>query len=209
MSRFELHGCTQNLSCPKTGLLIKKPFLISTNSPELARTLNEPTLKCQGGHNHGEVMGGNSTLTGRYTPKFARLVLQALAWEHNAPCAPAPVLVDNPFPPHVAQQEESRLRKSAASIEHLMTHLPFNPLCPHCVKAKQKRSQHRRAQQPRAKAKYFWDVLRGDHIFGPEAETGDTCALILTDDCRVRKGIAAFPGPSPACLRGFLQRRSS
>ena len=60
-----------------SGLLLAKEWRVESTSEELLIVLAPYT--CQGGHEHGNCLGKRRLqLTGRYTPMFAQLVLQAL-----------------------------------------------------------------------------------------------------------------------------------
>ena len=60
-----------------SGLLLAKEWRVESTSEELLIVL-APYI-CQGGHDHGSCLGKRRLqLTGRYTPMFAQLVLQAL-----------------------------------------------------------------------------------------------------------------------------------
>ena len=60
-----------------SGLLLAKEWRVESTSEELLIVL-APYI-CQGGHEHGNCLGKRRLqLTGRYTPMFAQLVLQAL-----------------------------------------------------------------------------------------------------------------------------------
>ena len=53
---------------------------------------------------------------------------------------------ENPWEPIVpdVREDELSLREQAKSLKHLMTHMPKNPFCPECQRAKMQRKQARR-----------------------------------------------------------------
>ena len=71
------HGCRFNMRSSASGLLLKKPTLWISTSPELC---DELALRCINGpghvdHHHGECQGGNVTRdASRYTPEIGRAV---------------------------------------------------------------------------------------------------------------------------------------
>ena len=191
LQRCFVDACTQGLCCPKTGLPLKKPFCISTNCPTLLSALaaDQPVL-CKGQHpKHGESMSGNASMTELYTPAFARLMLKGLFPNcvHAAPGLEVAVI-----------DREAELRKQALSPEHLVSHLPANPYCPHCCFGKQRRVQHRRiaTEEVETYKGSFGQHVYGDHIISQNCIglNGETCACVLFD--RAKK--ASYPYPAEA-----------
>ena len=57
------------------------------------------------------------------------------------------------------------LKAEAVSLEHMMTHTPYNVHCPSCVRAKMLRRPARRVvHDPAAMPKKFGDLVNADHI---------------------------------------------
>ena len=84
----------------------------------------------------------------------------------------------------------ARLRNEAKTVQHLLTHLPFNSECSCCVEARTKKSYATRTtpadralQHPEAKC--FSDVVSGDHAITSndfaKGLNGETVALLLID----------------------------
>ena len=71
--------CRHELRCPKTLRLLPKGHDMSSNNPAILVALQGQNT-CPGGLGHevhGEIIGGNAELSGRYTPSLVRLVLKA------------------------------------------------------------------------------------------------------------------------------------
>ena len=88
------------------------------------------------------------------------------------------------------------LRAEAASLEHLMTHTPFNGHCPSCVRAKMVRKPARRVNRdPASTPKKFGDLVNADHIIAHSDEamglTGERDALAVVD--RFSNYVDCFP----------------
>ena len=78
------------------------------------------------------------------------------------------------------------LRAEAVSVEHLLTHTPFNPHCPSCLRAKMSRKPARRLQHDPATAlKKFGDLVNANHIIANSEDamglTGERDALAIVD----------------------------
>ena len=78
------------------------------------------------------------------------------------------------------------LKAEAISLEHMMTHTPFNGHCPSCVRAKMVRKPARRIDQDPALApKKFGDLVNADHIIAHSDEamglTRERDALAVVD----------------------------
>ena len=72
----------------------------------------------------------------------------------------------------------------AVSLEHTMTHTPFNGHCPSCVRAKTVRKPARRVEHDPAMAPTrFGDLVNADHIIAHSREamglTGERDALAV------------------------------
>ena len=71
------------------------------------------------------------------------------------------------------------LKTEAMSLEHVMTHTPYNVHCPSCVRAKMLRRPARRVvHDPAAMPKKFGDLVNADHIIahsdeGPQLKIKD------------------------------------
>ena len=211
LTRISINQCMYGLECPKTGLPLKKGHVISTNCPQLIQAFSVPEARCPGKSLHaihGEVIGGNSAFTGRYTPHLVRVILRALAshaYVHalvaDSESAHAEVVsdpaqaVDAVAVPSVDAEEELTVEEEestdkweilcaeAVSTQHMLAHLPFNAACKFCNQAKQKRAQHRRLLVDRVRAPAFALKMRGDNIFADDSIEGNTTALIIVDDC--------------------------
>ena len=75
-------------------------------------------------------------------------------------------------------------KEEAMSKEHLLTHEPFNPHCPFCVRAKTPRKHNRRHHVARPET-CFGETITADHVYAhsPELEGlgGDMDALVISD----------------------------
>ena len=85
------------------------------------------------------------------------------------------------------QSRAERLQKEATSVEHLLTHLPKNPFCDTCQRAKLFRQQARR-QDPddRMQPENFGDLVHADHVIIGRRKFnhgvgGQRCALFVYD----------------------------
>ena len=100
-----------------------------------------------------------------------------------------PVVEDTPL------ENDGRrdLKAEAVSLEHLITHTPFNGRCSSCLRAKMLRKPARRIEHDPALApKKFGDLVNADHIIAHSDEamglTGERDALAVVDrysDCRL------------------------
>ena len=205
LKRVPIEQCAFDLVCPKSGLPLHKPHLLSTTLPSLQKA--DKAWLCPGCAKHGDVIGGNAELSGRYTPKLVRAILQCYECDSRTTlkAGPAEEIVAVEDPPIEEEVEEVpedqliRLQNEAQSTHHLALHLPYNPLCKWCQIGKQKRRQHRRYKVPRERAKQFGDLIRGDDIIADSDVTGDTCALILQDDAT--QIIQAYPAKNRSAER--------
>ena len=78
---------------------------------------------------------------------------------------------------------EGSLRKQASNVQHLMTHIPKNPYCEACLRAKARRSPAKRskgAAPHREHVKDYGDEVSIDHIILGPSGGGET-ALVLKD----------------------------
>ena len=63
------------------------------------------------------------------------------------------------------------LKAEAVSLEHLMTHTPFNGRCPSCLRAKMLRKPARRIEHdPAVAPKKVGDLVNADHIIAHSDE---------------------------------------
>ena len=88
------------------------------------------------------------------------------------------------------------LKMEAVSLEHAMTHAPFNVHCPSCVRAKMLRRPARRVvHDPAATPKKFGDLVNADHVIAHSDEamglTGECDALVVVD--RFSEYVDCFP----------------
>ena len=88
------------------------------------------------------------------------------------------------------------LKAEAASLEHMMTHTPFNGHCPSCVRAKMVRKPARKINHDPASApKKFGDLVNAGHIIAHSDEamglTGERDALAVVD--RYSDYVDCFP----------------
>ena len=88
------------------------------------------------------------------------------------------------------------MKLEAMSMEHIMTHTPYNVHCPSCVRAKMSRKPARRvAHDPAAMPKKFGDLVNADHIIAHSEEAmglmGERDALVVVD--RSSEYVDCFP----------------
>ena len=88
------------------------------------------------------------------------------------------------------------LKAEAVSLEHMMTHTPYNVHCPSCVRAKMLRRLARRVvHDPAAMPNKFGDLVNADHIIAHSDEamglTGERDALVVVD--RYSEYVDCFP----------------
>ena len=72
-------GCSVGLK-GQSGALLQKGWRIVTTHVRLAEMLHKP-CRCHTSYKHGKCEGSNATLSARYTPEYARLVVEALSRE--------------------------------------------------------------------------------------------------------------------------------
>ena len=76
--------------------------------------------------------------------------------------------------PEMDQTRAERLRLEANSVTHLMTHLPFNPMCIYCRDAKLRAAAAKRKDPALSRRpENFGDVTYIDHTVLNEEEKGD------------------------------------
>ena len=127
------------------------------------------------------------------TATFAATVSSSSS-SSGGPGAVNPAVPVDPSPSPVPKPEDDQLAllpskaeellAQSLTTEHLRDHLPFNPMCPFCTQAKQKRKQHRRSKVPREPASQFADIMLADTIVvGQEraAFDGSTCSVSIED----------------------------
>ncbi|MCP4242093.1 MAG: hypothetical protein GY772_16170, partial [bacterium] len=87
-------------------------------------------------------------------------------------------------PEEEEEKKKRDLKVEALSREHLMTHLPKNPWCPACQRAKLQRAPCAR-QPPSGEPKAFGDVVTADHIVSHSPVSmgiqGERDALVVKD----------------------------
>ena len=79
-----------------------------------------------------------------------------------------PEIPANPELLELPQSVIAKLKAKAESVEHLLSHNPFNPFCASCVQGRSKHSYARRTTpeykvEQEAEAKHVSDILLGDH----------------------------------------------
>ena len=75
---------------------------------------------------------------------------------------------DPGLPEERSPEEVNRLKKEAVSTRHLLTHLPKNPFCDACRRAKAKRPQRRQKGNRPAELPppdHFGEQCTADHVF--------------------------------------------
>ena len=96
----------------------------------------------------------------------------------------AEALADDDVP--LVDDGKRDLKTEAVSLEQVMTHTPYNVLCPSCVRAKMLRRPARRVVHDlAAMPKKFGDLVNADHIIAHSDEamglTGEPDALVVVD----------------------------
>ena len=104
-----------------------------------------PDARCPGKTTHpvhGEILGGNAEFSCRYCPGFVRSILKCSLSDFTIRAAPANAAVEADEPEEIQEVEElepskaEALKHIALSTQHLMHHVPKNPFCPTCLRAK-------------------------------------------------------------------------
>ena len=106
----------------------------------------------------------------------------------------AEALADDDVP--LVDDGKRDLKTEAVSLEHVMTHTPYNVHCPSCVRAKMLRRPARRVvHDPAAMPNKFGDLVNADHIIAHSDEamglTGERDALVVVD--RYSEYVDCFP----------------
>ena len=78
------------------------------------------------------------------------------------------------------------LKAEAMSLEHALTHMPYNKYCQSCVRAKMsRRPAKRQIRNPDDMPKAFGDLVNADHVISKSDEamglTGERDALVIVD----------------------------
>ena len=70
------------------------------------------------------------------------------------------------------REDELSLREQAKSLKHLMTHMPKNPFCPECQRAKMQRKQARRKKGAALgeRPDTFGEQITADHFIAIDEE---------------------------------------
>ena len=80
--RFPVHGCRHGMVCPKSKVLVKKPWGWFSSHKGIRRSLE---AVCNHGHGvHKRVEGSLTASTATYPPLLCRRFAQALLWDSNA-----------------------------------------------------------------------------------------------------------------------------
>ena len=71
--------------------------------------------------------------------------------------------LSNVIPAEDEKTRAERLKEEAMPVRHLMTHLPSNPYCPACKRAKLPKAQSRRKLDDGPEATTFGEYVTADH----------------------------------------------
>ena len=90
----------------------------------------------------------------------------------------------DPPPEDIVTNHHRNLRQEALSSAHMLTHLPKNPYCASCIRAKMNARQARR-RHTQSRTKSFGDIVTADHLI-PRDDDGqgidnDKVALVVKD----------------------------
>ena len=82
-------------------------------------------------------------------------------------------VIPAPPDPHDEERPRRDIKAKAKSITHLLTHMPMNPYCEACQRAKMQRRPARRHDPPpeSERPKKFGDLVNADYIVAQSEES--------------------------------------